>query len=45
MGNLNMDRASWYTSQDVEVAFAAGDMAKRMMDRVEGVIQRVIHYG
>jgi len=40
LGSGNMDRASWYTSQELGVAFADADMAERMMEMVERVNQK-----
>lgn len=37
LGSGNMDRASWYTSQELGVAFASQEMASVMLDQVKKV--------
>ena len=36
LGSGNMDRASWYTSRELDVAFASEKMAARIMDMLFG---------
>jgi len=40
LGSGNMDRASWYTSQELGVAFESREMARIMLERVAGVNKR-----
>lgn len=40
LGSGNMDRASWYTSQELGVAFESREMAGIMLERVAGVNKR-----
>jgi len=40
MGSGNMDRASWYTSQELGVAVGGGDFVKEVWGKVEGGLER-----
>jgi len=40
LGSGNMDRASWYTSQELGVAFVSREMAEIMLERVAAVDKR-----
>jgi len=40
LGSGNMDRASWYTSQELGVAFESREMAGIVLERVAGVNKR-----
>jgi len=40
MGSGNMDRASWYTSQEWGVAVLGGDFVKEVWGKVEGGLER-----
>lgn len=45
LGSGNMDRASWYTSQELGVAFfsreMAGEVMKAVQEELEGCLERV----
>lgn len=45
LGSGNMDRASWYTSQELGVAFFSTEMAQRILGLVRGcLVGRVEEY-
>jgi len=44
LGSGNMDRASWYTSQELGIAFFSRDMAKEIRESVEQHLDGRLHY-
>jgi hypothetical protein len=44
LGSGNMDRASWYTSQEIGIAFFSRDLAIRLSESVENALEDRVKY-
>lgn len=44
LGSANMDRASWYTSQELGIAFFSKDLAEQLSQTVENALEDRVKY-
>jgi phosphatidylserine/phosphatidylglycerophosphate/cardiolipin synthase-like enzyme len=44
LGSGNMDRASWYTSQELGIAFFSTDLATQLSQSVENALKDRVKY-